>query len=85
MLRITQSPAMQLTTINLEGKLLAPWVEEARHAVDKAKAQGVVRLNLHELNFADHDGIRLLQEFRKAGVELINASALIDGMLTMPD
>lgn len=85
MLRITQSPAVQLTTINFEGKLLAPWIEEARAAVVAAKQSGVVRLNLHELNFADHAGIKLLKEFRHEGIELLNPSALIEGMLAMPD
>jgi len=85
MLRITQSPTVQLTIINLEGKLLTAWIEEAQSAVETAKRHGPVKLNLHELNFADRDGVKLLRRFREDGIELINAPALIEGMLSMPE
>lgn len=82
MLRITQSPSVQLITINLEGKLLAPWIEEVRTAVAAAQSQGAVRLNLHELSFADHVGVELLRELSKAGVQRIGGSAFIEGLIS---
>ena len=83
MLRITQSPSVQLITINLEGKLLAPWVDEVRAAVTAARAQGAVRLNLQELSFADQPGIELLKQLNKEGVQRIGASVFIEGLIAM--
>jgi anti-anti-sigma regulatory factor len=84
MLRITQSPAVQITTLNLEGKLLEPWIEEVRTAVADARARGVVRLNLDELRYMDHAGVELLRGLRKDGIELTGGSALIQGLLAAP-
>ena len=84
MLRITQSPAVQITTINLEGKLLEPWIDEVRHAIVEARARGVVRLNLEELRFVDHAGIELLRGLRSDGIELTGGSAFIEGLLEVP-
>jgi CheY-like chemotaxis protein len=81
MLRISRSPATLLTTISLEGKLLAPWLTEVQAAVDAARAQGNVRLNLHHLHFADHDGLELLRRLKREGTDLTGASALIEGLL----
>ena len=85
MLRITQSPSVQLITITLEGKLLAPWIEEVRTAVAAAQAHGAVRLNLQELSFADHVGVELLRDLSKEGVGRIGASAFIEGLISAPD
>jgi len=81
MLRITQSPAIRITTINLEGKLLEPWVDEVRTAVADARAHGLVRLNLAELRFVDHLGVDLLRGLRADGIELTGGSAFIEGLL----
>jgi anti-anti-sigma regulatory factor len=85
MLRISQSPAIQLTTINLEGKLLAAWVEEVRSAVATAQMLGAVRVNLEALTFADHAGIDLLRDLSKQQVQRVGGSAFIEGLIAMPD
>jgi ABC-type transporter Mla MlaB component len=82
MLRITQSPAVQITTINLEGKLLVPWIDEVRAAVDAARGCGRVCVNLAKLQFADHAGIALLRGLRDDGIELLQSSPLIEGLLS---
>jgi hypothetical protein len=81
MLRITQSPSVQLTTINLEGKLLAPWIDEVRAAVAAAQTQGAVRLNLEAMSFADHAGVELLRELSKQGVPHVGASAFMEVLI----
>ena len=83
MLLISRHPTVQVTTINLnlEGKLLRPWIEEARAAVAAAKEQGAVRINLEELSFVDHAGIELLRNLRQDGIELVGGTAFIDGLL----
>ena len=80
-LRISQSKSITLATLNLDGKLLGPWVDEVRTIVAGLHAEESVRLNLQGLSFADPNGIALLQELRRSGVELAGCSALIAGML----
>lgn len=82
MLRINQSPAVALTTIALEGKLMAAWLPELHQAVDSARAQGAVRLDLSGLSFIDAAGVETLQSLRANGVDLIGASRFIQELLT---
>lgn len=81
MLRISQSKSITLATLHLDGKLLGPWVDEVRTIVARLPPDDYVRLNLEGLSFADPNGIALLQELRRHGVELSGCSALIAGLL----
>jgi ABC-type transporter Mla MlaB component len=81
MLRISRSKSITLATVHLEGKLLEPWVSEVRTMIASLRADESVRLNLEHLSFADRNGIALLQELRRGGVELSGCSALIAGLL----
>jgi ABC-type transporter Mla MlaB component len=80
-LRITRSKSITLATLQLDGKLLGPWVDEVRAAVARLHDEEAVRLNLAGLSFADPAGIGLLEELRRNGVELTGCSALIAGLL----
>jgi len=82
MLRINPSPAVSLTTIALEGKLMAPWLPALRLAVESARAEGAVRLNLSGLSFIDPAGIEALKSLRGVGVDLTGASRFIQELLT---
>ncbi len=81
MLRISQSKSITLAILHLDGKLVGPWVDEVRATVARVQAREAVRLNLQGLNFADQNGIALLQELRRSGVELSGCSALIAELL----
>lgn len=81
MLRITHSGSQKLTTVDLDGKLLGPWVDELRAVTAKLNGNEVVRLNLARLSFADQSGIALLQQLSRGGVELSGCSPLIAGLL----
>jgi anti-anti-sigma regulatory factor len=81
MLRITQFPAVRMVTIVLEGKLLGPWLDEVRTAVDAAQRNGAVRLDLQGLQFADHAGVEYLNQLRSAGIELLHCTAFIESLL----
>ncbi len=72
---------MPLTTIDLDGKLLGPWIDELRSVVAAARVKDAVCLNLAHLSFADAAGIDLLRAFRRDGIQLVGASPLIDGLL----
>ena len=82
MLRINQSPAIALTTIALEGKLMAAWLPELHQAVDTARAEGAVRLNLSGLSFIDPAGVETLRALHATGVDLTGASRFIQELLT---
>ena len=82
MLRINQSPAIALTTIALEGKLMAAWLPELQRAVATARAEGAVRLNLSGLSFIDPAGVETLRALHAAGVDLSGASRFIQELLT---
>lgn len=81
MLRITQPVPMTVVSIGFEGKLLGPWVDEARQLVAAAVANDRVCLNLQGLTFADAPGIQLLRRLRREGIPLICCSPLIEGLL----
>lgn len=84
MLRISQTPAVKLTTINLEGKLLSPWIDEVRTAITSAQAQGAVRVNLSGLSYVDPLGAELLRSMRQDGINLVGVSGFISGLLEQP-
>ncbi len=81
MLRITHSGSIKLATLDLEGKLLGPWVDEVRAIVAKLRTKDAVRLNLRGLSFADPNGIALLHELKRDGVALSGCTPLIAGLL----
>ena len=81
MLRITQTTAEELAILDVQGRLLGPWVDELRSIVELRLAAGPVRLHLEHLSFADAEGIALLHTFRSSGIELVGGSGLIEGLL----
>jgi hypothetical protein len=80
MLRITLKSA-PLPTIHLEGKLLAPWIEEVSAAIATARGGGFFQVDLAALSYADHEGAALLTRLRREGVALVGGSAFIEQLL----
>jgi anti-anti-sigma regulatory factor len=80
-LRLIHSKSVTLATVDLDGKLVGPWVDEVRTTVAKLRRDQAVCLNLEHLSFADAAGFRLLCEMRRDGVQLVGVSPLIDGLL----
>jgi anti-anti-sigma regulatory factor len=81
MLRITHGGSVSPATVDLDGRLVGPWVDEVRSIVAALRASGAVRLNLEHLSFADAHGLELLHTMRRDGVHLIGCSPLIEGLL----
>jgi anti-anti-sigma regulatory factor len=81
MLRITQSITRPVTTIQLEGKLLAPWVEELDRVVAAAAAHGGVRVNLAGVSFADAAGLGCLRALSSRGIELLAGSDFLTDLI----
>lgn len=70
-------------TVDLDGKLVGPWVEEVRSTVAVLRTEQGVCLNLRNLSYADAAGIGLLCTLRNDGIEFIGVSPLIAGLLEM--
>jgi anti-anti-sigma regulatory factor len=81
MLRINQSKTLTLATVDVDGKLVGPWVDEVRTTITALLRDQAVCLNLQHLSFADAAGLSLLCTLRNDGILLIGASPLIDGLL----
>ena len=79
MLKITQHEAVNEITLNLEGRLVGPWVAELEDICARcyAAARGL-RLRLADVEFADRNGIALLRSLRANGVELAGSSPFLE-------
>jgi anti-anti-sigma regulatory factor len=80
-LRITHSGYMQVATIDLDGKLVGPWVDELRRTIEALRRDDAIHLNLAKLTFADAAGLSLLHALRRDGVGLVGTLPLIAGLL----
>ena len=87
MLRITRhTGAGSAQTIQLEGKLLGPWLDEVREACAGAMARsGRTRLDLAAVTFVDTAGVALLRELIRHGVEIAACSGYVAELLQGAD
>ena len=77
-LRITEITNCNATTLKLEGKLLAPWIDELHCAFSAASARGKpIHLDLQQLSFADSVGIEQVRELVNRGAVVAVCSDFI--------
>lgn len=83
MLRISvTSDSDEAIHIQLEGKLIGPWVEELRLlSNDALRQKKIVTLDLEKLWFMDLDGARLLRDLKRRQVPQTNCSHFIGQQL----
>jgi ABC-type transporter Mla MlaB component len=83
MLRIIQQTTDNSAIIfKLEGKLLAPWIDETTRLVDSSlNANKSVALDLSKLSFTDHAGAIILADFIHRGATLTSCSAYVAALL----
>jgi len=81
MLRITQKPIERGTLLQLEGKLLAPWVHELELCLRAHSAQAPIHLDLAALSFSDQAGLRCLRKALEQGVQLTSCSGYLQTLL----
>ena len=83
MLKISQvNPVNHALTLRVEGRLVGPWVQEARNACERVLSEGrSLKLDLGEVSFVDQEGIKLLSMLRSRGVELIDCSPFVEEQL----
>jgi ABC-type transporter Mla MlaB component len=78
MLKITTHTDATATTLELEGKLAGPWVQELERCWQEAvQVNRPVKVRLKVVTFIDGAGRKLLAEMHRQGAELI-----ADGCMT---
>jgi anti-anti-sigma regulatory factor len=83
MLKISQiGSANHSITLQLEGRMVGPWVGEARETCEKILAEGrKIKLNLAEVSFVDQDGVKFLSGLVSRGVKLAGCSLFLEEQL----
>ena len=68
--------------LNLEGRLVGPWVTELRGYCEQMLAAGrALHLRLAEVDYLDQNGLNLLTNLRRRGVKLLSCSPFVDAQL----
>ena len=76
------SDSDQAIELQLEGKLVGPWVEELRKLSDEALSlQKNVSLDLEKVWFVDSHGVTLLRDLAKRQVSELNCSQFVSQQL----
>ena len=82
MLRITPQPQDQVESFVIEGKLVGPWVDALRRAIEDAfKRSSCVELDLAGIRFATPAGARLLRELVARGATVLRSTHFVDELL----
>lgn len=84
MLRITIREQGNVATIQLEGRLVGPWVEELKQCWENLNARSkgkIILADLHAVTFVDASGKALLQKMRRSGTRLSGRGVLITQIL----
>jgi hypothetical protein len=83
MLRITEvSRTASTLTFKLEGKVLAPWLDELRSVCEQRPNQPVqVCLDVGAVTFMDAEGAALMRELIQQGIAVTQCSAFIATLL----
>lgn len=83
MLRILSLPTDASTLVlRLEGKLLAPWIDELARALADAQSSGAhVALDLERLDFADPAGVEWLRRRLRDGLTVTASSRYLATLL----
>jgi hypothetical protein len=80
MLKITKLPGRE-GVLKLEGKLLAPWIDELLRACEPSLIAAPLMLDLSGVLFADAAGMRALRTLMRQGVAIAHCPPLLTEML----
>ena len=80
MLKITTVRDGDRITLRLDGRLVGPWVEEFRKAVD-ACGGAAITVDLSNTTFADGRGRQVLADVRARGARFITAGPLMEALV----
>jgi anti-anti-sigma regulatory factor len=82
-LKITEvSRSDAAITLRLEGKVLAPWVDELRRiCTEPPQESRQIRLDLSAVTFVDAAGAELMRELIRQGVAIAHCSGFVAELL----
>jgi anti-anti-sigma regulatory factor len=81
MLRITRIPGTSTTTLKVEGKLLAPWLDEFQTAVSNDSSTVPISLDLSGVTFVDTAGLEVLAAMIRRGLVVSSCSNFVAALL----
>jgi anti-anti-sigma regulatory factor len=79
-LKITTMGAGDRVTLRLDGRLVGPWADEFRKALDACGAAAIT-VDLSNTTFADGRGRRALADARARGARFITAGPLMEALV----
>jgi len=85
MLRITTHDNQEFLTLQLEGSLMGPWVQELEccwEATQPGVPSRPVWIDLKGVTFIDHAGKNLLTALHAKGVQFVAAGCLMRAVVT---
>jgi anti-anti-sigma regulatory factor len=79
MLRIVEEKTTKdSTTLRLDGRLANQWVEVLRESCEEIfRSNGHLIIDMAGVSFADHDGLRLLQQLKERQAAITNCSPFL--------
>jgi anti-anti-sigma regulatory factor len=82
-LKITEvSRCDSVTAFKLEGKILAPWVDELRRICSDTPAESTqIHIDLNAVTFLDESGAELMRELIRQGITVTRCSEFIGQLL----
>ena len=81
-LRITHHRRRDGEVLQVEGRLIGPWVDELRQVAEGLLAEGhKLSLDLDEVRFAEAEGAALIRELTAKGCEVTRRSSFVEELL----
>ncbi len=82
MLKISGQKAGKKTTLQLEGQVVGPWVEELKRVCALALEKGeTLTLDVADVSFLDPEGVALFRGLQQRGVGMRNLSGFLAAQL----
>jgi ABC-type transporter Mla MlaB component len=81
MLKITTRSDGSQTTLELEGRLAGPWVEELKACWQRAAGSGRIKVILKQVSYVDSAGKTALAEMYRQGTELAAEGCMIKAII----
>jgi len=81
MFRITRIPGTSTTTLKVEGKLLAPWLDDFQTAVSNDSSTVPISLDLSGVTFVDTAGLEVLAAMIRRGLVVSSCSNFVAALL----
>jgi hypothetical protein len=70
-------------TVQLEGQIIGPWVDELQRTCDRLLLIGPIALDLAHVSFVERRGVDLLRSLGAQGVPLLHCSPFVTEQLRM--